>query len=683
MQGNRTNYLWMLSYLFSAVFVFLIGSIGWFFFEKQRLAEEHMQGRATVQSELEEVVANLEGAISRNTDLIRAVAAVIAVEPNIPQERFEQLVKQIFADRPEVKNVAAAPNLVIKYMYPLKGNEAAVGLNYREVPAQYAAVKHAINAPDVVVAGPVDLVQGGVGLIARKAVYAIHPVTRETQFWGIISLVIDYEQMFAQLGIPDLPFAFALRGKDSLGSTGELIFGESRIFGQRPVTARVNLPEGSWWAAAVPQEGWQGPMQLMWTIRVSFLLSALVVTLLIWVGLRLVQLRMKAVAQLTNAINSIDDGFALYDADDRLITCNDKYKELYSVSADLFVPGNKFADIIHEGIKRGQYPEAKGREAAFLSERLAAHRAADAAVEQQLDDGRWLKIAESRTPDGGTVGFRVDITELKNAKEVAERANLAKSEFLDVMSHELRTPLTVVLGGTPFLCRPELLPASSKLFATLEARGEEVADVKQDVDAMLGSLKTLAGKVERSAKHLLTLINDVLDFSKIEAGRMDVDFDDIRADVIVDELLEEFALKAAEKSLTLEQDVVPQLIRADITRMRQVLINILGNAIKFTDSGTVRVTTEVVGGFLRFDITDTGSGIPKDRLHEVFDKFTQLDSSSRRKAGGTGLGMAISKRIVEMQGGEISVTSKVGVGSTFSFTVPLATPAAQAAEMVA
>ncbi|MGH1463781.1 MAG: ATP-binding protein [Cognatishimia sp.] len=683
MQGKRTKFIWMLSYLFSALLVFFISTVAWYFFEKQRLSEEHMQGRAMLQRDLDGAVANLEAAISRNTDLIKAVAAVLAVEPNIPQERFEQLVKQIFSERPEVKNVAAAPNLVIKYMYPLEGNEPAVGLNYRNVPAQYEAVKHAMNAPDVVIAGPVNLVQGGVGLIARKAVYSVHPVTRETQFWGIISLVIDYDRLWADLGIPDLPFTFALRGKDGLGATGELIYWESRVFGQSPVTARVDLPEGSWWAAAIPTGGWQGPTQLMWNIRFSFLLGAIVVTLLNWGGLRLMQLRMKAVALLSSAINSIDDGFALYDADDRLITCNAKYREFYSLTADMFIPGNKFGDIMRVGVDRGQYPDAKGREEEFLQERMEAHRAADTVFEQKLVDGRWVKVAESRTPDGGTAGFRVDITELKNAKETAERANLAKTEFLDVMSHELRTPLTVVLGGTPFLCRPELLPASRKLLATLEARGEEVEDIKHDVDATLESLKTLAGKVERSAKHLLSLINDVLDFSKIEAGRMDVDFDDIRADVIVEELLEEFSLKASEKSLTLEYDVAPQLIRADTTRLRQVLINVLGNAIKFTETGGVRVSSDVVGGFLRFDVTDTGSGIPEDRLEEVFDKFTQLDSSSRRKAGGTGLGMAISKRIVEMQGGEISVKSKVGVGSTFSFTVPLARSQNQAEEMVA
>ncbi len=169
-----------------------------------------------------------------------------------------------------------------------------------------------------------NLVQGGVGLIARKAVYSVHPVTRETQFWGIISLVIDYDRLWADLGIPDLPFTFALRGKDGLGATGELIYWESRVFGQSPVTARVDLPEGSWWAAAIPTGGWQGPTQLMWNIRFSFLLGAIVVTLLNWGGLRLMQLRMKAVALLSSAINSIDDGFALYDADDRLITCNAK-----------------------------------------------------------------------------------------------------------------------------------------------------------------------------------------------------------------------------------------------------------------------------------------------------------------------------------------------------------------------
>ncbi|MDC0739264.1 ATP-binding protein [Cognatishimia sp. SS12] len=653
----------------------------WLFYEKESLENEDALARVRLQQELDHLVRELEAGIAHGADVATSIASLTSLEPDMSAERFADIAEKFLNDHSheageqEFLAVAIAPDLVVRHVFPLKGNEAVVGLNYRDLPAQYEAARRAAEAEDVIVAGPVNLIQGGRGLIARKSVHIEDPVTGAEDVWGIVSLVINLDFLLEHAGVYDANFQIAIRGKDSLGAVGDVVIGEPRIFAGDPITSQVKLPYGSWWAAAVPNGGWQTTPGFLLKLRLTFFGVAIALSLLVAGAIRLIQQRARAIAILENAINSIDDGFALYDADDRLITCNDKYKELYTLSADLMVPGARFADIIRVGIERGQYAEAIGREQEFLSQRLQDHQRANRSIEQQLDDGRWLKISEARTPDGGIVGFRVDITELKNAREEAERANQAKSDFLDVMSHELRTPLTVVLGGTPFLCKPELLPASKKLFGTLEARGEEVEDIKVEVDALLLSLKTLAGKVERSAKHLLTLINDVLDFSKIDAGRMDMDFSAIDAADLIEDLVEDFAQKAEGKSLELTFDAAPDLIRADTVRLRQVLINIVGNAIKFTDEGGIHIYTEEEGAFLRINVKDTGCGIPQHLLASVFDKFTQADSSSARRAGGTGLGMAISKKIVELHGGEISVSSVEGEGSVFSFTIPMATEA--------
>ncbi|MDO6726815.1 ATP-binding protein [Cognatishimia sp. 1_MG-2023] len=644
------------------------------------MADVDARARAEIQQGLDELSSSLEMHISHNAHVLRAMESMLSLDPNMSKAQFARIAEAFFADHSELKSVAVAPDLVVDRVYPLEGNEAVLGLDYRKRPDQLDAVQRATEAAGVVVAGPVNLVQGGRGLILRSGIRVSDPAELGLQLWGVISLVLDVDEIFEEAGVADAPFRLAIRGRDASGPMGDVFVGQPHTFAEMPVTRKIELPVGSWFAAATPSAGWIPPAGMLMQLRLSFVVGGLVLLAVIWTALRLVQLRIRAIAQLTNAINSIDDGFALYDPDDRMIICNDKYKELYAVSADLFVPGAKFEDIIRIGIERGQYSEAEGREEEFLAERLQDHKAANRVVEQKLDNGRWLKIAESRTPDGSTVGFRVDITELKTAKETAERANQAKSEFLDVMSHELRTPLTVVLGGTPFLCKPELLPAANKLFATLEAKGEEGAVIKEDVDALLVSLKSLAGKVERSAKHLLTLINDVLDFSKIEAGRMDMSIDTLDVAELVEDLIEDFSQKAESKSLTLEADVPSQLIAVDEVRLRQVFINIIGNALKFTDTGGLRITTADVGAFLRISVTDTGCGIPEDRLESVFEKFTQVDSSSRRKAGGTGLGMAISKKIVELHGGQISAKSRLNEGSTFSFTVPKASAETDAAQ---
>lgn len=668
----RGKYFWAFGYFVAGIIVFCITAILWMLYEREaRVGAEELQ-RASVQAEIDHIAQKIEYIIQRNSNALDALATYVALEQNLSETKFEAYARRSFLQSPEFKLVALAPDLVVSAVFPVDGNEAVIGLDYTKTPAQLAAVKKAVSSSEVVIAGPVDLVQGGQALIARKSVYIADSSSLSSNFWGIVSLVLDIEKILQDAGFNDDSLVLALRGKDGLGSDGGMIKGQPGVFARNPVGVAVSLPHGSWYIAALPKEGWTVPSSTFLGARIGFALSALLAVTVMWSLMRLVQLRLRADARLSAAIDSIADGFAFYDHEDRLVICNAKYREIYDISAEAIVPGAKFEDIIRFGVAHGQYPEAIGREEQFLEERMAAHRSGGVDVEQQLDNGRWLKILESKTPDGGLVGFRVDITELKKAKEEAESANLAKSEFLDVMSHELRTPLTVVLGGTPFLCRPELLPAATKLFNSLEAKGADAEDIKAEVEALLSSLKSLAGKVERSAKHLLTLINDVLDFSKIEAGRMGINATRVNLGEVIGDLVDEFGPKADAKSLYVNADVGELYVEADKLRLRQVLINIIDNALKFTKDGGVTITADDRGPQVKVIIADTGSGIPKDRLEDVFEKFSQVDGGSTRKAGGTGLGMAISKKIVEMHGGKISVESKIGEGSSFTFTLPRA-----------
>lgn len=670
--NTKGNYNWAIGYLATGLSVFCITAFLWMQYESEVRANAEKSQRSSVKAEVDRIAEHIENAIQRNSNALQALATFVAIEPELDQSKFEAYSRRSFLQNREFKLVALAPDLVVSNVFPINGNEAVIGLDYTQTPAQIAAVKKAVASSDVIIAGPVDLVQGGQALIARQSVYTASSSSFETQLWGIVSLVLDIETILKSAGVYESSMELALRGKDGLGSIGGIIHGQPNVFARNPVGVTVSLPQGSWYIAGLPKAGWIVPASTFFGLRIGFGLSALLAVIVIWSVMRLVQLRLRADTRLSAAIDSIDDGFAYYDSDDRLVICNAKYKEIYGVSAEAIVPGAKFEDIIRFGVAHGQYPEAIGREEQFLRDRMAAHRSGGIDLEQELEDGRWLKVSESRTPDGGLVGFRVDITELKKAKEEAERANLAKSEFLDVMSHELRTPLTVVLGGTPFLRQPELLPAATKLFNSLEAKGADAEEIKAEVEALLSSLKSLAGKVERSAKHLLTLINDVLDFSKIEAGRMGIRAKPVNLGGVIDGLLKEFGPKAEAKSLYMNADIGEHYVEADEYRLRQVLVNIIDNALKFTKDGGVTIDVDDRGPQVKVIIADTGSGIPESRLGDVFDKFSQVDGSSSRKTGGTGLGMAITKKIVEMHGGQISVESKVGEGSTFTFTLPRA-----------
>lgn len=229
-----------------------------------------------------------------------------------------------------------------------------------------------------------------------------------------------------------------------------------------------------------------------------------------------------------------------------------------------------------------------------------------------------------------------------------EGASHHKSVFLANMSHELRTPLNAILGYTELI--------TDNIYGEVPAKIREVLE-----------------RVQNSGRHLLSLINDVLDLSKIEAGQLTLSLSDYSMADIVQTVVTAVESLAAEKKLTLRMAVPPDLPRGtgDERRITQVLLNLVGNAIKFTEAGEIRIQAAASDGVFRVSVSDTGTGIPQADQQRIFEEFQQADNSSTRTKGGTGLGLSIAKRIIEMHGGRMWVESTVGKGSTFSFDLPI------------
>lgn len=362
------------------------------------------------------------------------------------------------------------------------------------------------------------------------------------------------------------------------------------------------------------------------------------------------------------ALDTFTVGLVLLNSEQRILFANKRLKQLLNRDAsELIGKYVSASDWIVPDAEEVDNPELPWER---------ARRTDDSVHDQilQMDvDGRRLTFTVNCTPITGQ-GFLTtfdDITlieenkvALAEARDAAQNANEAKSEFLANMSHEIRTPLNAVLGFTDVL------------------RRGLVTDSDEAVDHL--------NMIHRSGAHLLELINDILDLSKIEAGAMEVESIETHVDAVMMDVANTLRVRADENGLDLHvqlQTAIPRVLSSDPTRLRQVITNLVGNAIKFTESGSVSVIAAMrhaeddaipSASILRIDVVDTGIGMTADQQSRIFESFAQADSTTTRKFGGTGLGLSISRRLTEALGGTLTVHSKPGIGSTFRIEIGLA-----------
>jgi two-component system cell cycle sensor histidine kinase PleC len=384
----------------------------------------------------------------------------------------------------------------------------------------------------------------------------------------------------------------------------------------------------------------------------------------------------RAEARLLDAINSVSDAFVLWDRRQRLLMWNKTFGDVFSIEPRFLrvgTPRELIEQVMQIAIRRSlPVPDREG------------------VTEAELNNGRWIQISESRTQEGGRVVSGVDITVVKLQEEMsrkgeeqlqamvekleqsrqqqvvlarkyemakirAEAANHAKSEFLANMSHELRTPLNAINGFSEIM--------ASEMFGPLgHARYKEYA-----------------GDILSSGQHLLSLINDILDMSKIEAGKMQLRIEPVTIDEVVDDTLRLIRQRADKAGLKLRTHL-PTLpdIEADFRALKQVLLNLLTNAIKFTpQGGTITISAAVTDDNVHLSVNDTGVGIPEKALSRLAKPFEQVENQFSKTKEGTGLGLALTKSLIEMHNGRMEIDSEVGKGTTVHVILPIKQPAAK------
>ena len=781
-----TYHIWLPPLLIMSL-IFLEG------YSIEKLASEWalQKQRVSVSNSLSTIRAKLEGEINSELMLVQGLVAVISSNPDITQEEFAIVARQLIGKKGHLRNIGAAPNLVISLIYPLKGNEAVIGLDYRLKPKQREAALRAMDSGNLVIAGPVDLVEGGQGFIARIPVYTPSSENpSQMQPWGLVSAVIDVDSIYQRAGLfsSSLPLDIAIRGKDALGKKGAIFFGKADLFDTpSSILLPVTLPSGSWQLAAEPKGGWEStPILALWE-RTASLLFGLICGALSFLWLWHKEQRKQTEAKLKSNIekyqiifNESVAAIYVFDKEQNLIDSNQAGLDFLGYSREelltLAIPD---IEVSSESSLLQQQPllgetsttnwehqliHKSGHEVTVLgnSRKLNDTHGAVIGMQCTLIDITEQKQAQARQFDLGqmiknslneiyiinkaslqfiyvnrsarkNLGYTMDelkqltpldlkpeftldafhnlikplqsgqqnkiifetihqrkdrttywvevhlqnsiytgqpvlsatildITKRKKseqelfaAKMEAERANNTKSEFLSRMSHELRTPMNGILGMTD-LMRDTVLTEEQHEYVNI---------------------------LYQAGSSLCIILNDILDMSKIEAGALTLKhlaFDLKQTTQDVSKLL---AIQAKEKGLNFTLDYAtdcPHLFTGDAGRIRQILLNLAGNAIKFTEQGHILIKIKCNAiqdkqAQLYITVKDTGIGLTPEAKAKIFEPFTQADNNTQQQSG-TGLGLPICKNLVALMNGEIGLESTPGKGSTFwiSLCLPIISP---------
>jgi signal transduction histidine kinase/sensor domain CHASE-containing protein/ActR/RegA family two-component response regulator len=648
--------------------------------DRHDLNEEKSRAAETAHNHAQALQVSLDRALSSSY----ALAALVR-EGHGRVDHFESAATEMLPFYPGVHGLSLAPGGVIRQAIPPSDAIKVVGQDLINNAATAAETAMARATGQLVLAGPFTLLEGRLGLVGRLPVSMDQPDGSKV-FWGFINVIVHFPEGLEGARLKELSDA----GLDyvlwrAAPKTGQMqvISASTKTPLRDPVSRQVVLPYGAWTLSVVPAKGWGDTASLAWR-SVLALMCAL---LLAWVAKLLAETRASEQAlealvgvrtreiqgarnQLQATLDAVPDLMLEVGSDGCIHSAHTQRVDWLPAPASTLVGKRMFQllsaaaaqtcqDALTEAHAQGL---STGRE--FEMQLQGAARGFELSVSRKAagPDGetRFIMLArditERRRAEAELTEYRQHLeelvasrtAELSESKRAAEAANVAKSTFLANISHEIRTPMNGILG-----------------IAYLLRRGGASEEQARRLD-----------KITASAKHLLSIINDVLDLSKIEAGKFALEQHDFARDTLLQDVLSVIEDEIRSKGLALRVDFesLPPMLHGDSTRLRQALLNYLSNAVKFTPSGVISLKAEVIGDIgteigVRFEVRDTGIGITEEQTSRIFAAFEQADKSTTRKFGGTGLGLALTRRIARLMGGEAGVESTPGQGSTFWLTV--------------
>jgi signal transduction histidine kinase/sensor domain CHASE-containing protein len=694
--------------------------VSWWFATEAYRADRIRVRREAVAAQAKLYAETLSHAVDARASLTRGLAAFVIEREGsggLTQKDFDTFAAGEYALAHGIRTVQVAPDAVIRWTYPLEGNRQAIGLDLRQ--HQVFEVREdtvrAIETRKITVSGPFQLAQGGIGLVIRQAVVI------DGRVWGIAAVVTDVPLLLAEAGLAAPPSDLRVAVRDN---RGRVFSGDASTFRSDPVIVAAVMPEGSWRVAALPRDGWSAAVS--GTVTATRLMSLAIVLLLTLVTYLVVSRQRRLVRAVADRTRELGDSESRYRALFEMSPVALREQDFSQVRRRLEeLSAQGVTDIrAHLGDAPGLLEELIGlirvnrvnsampplygaaSEEVFLTGLSAYFSAYTAPIFLE----QMVAVAESRTRFRGETTLRtptgqtryvvvdwavmpgheadygsvivsiVDLTdrveaekalqairenlenlveertrELSRVNDALSEAQQAKNVFVASMSHELRTPLNSILGFSGVLLQGAPGPLTDE----------------QDRQLQM---------IRRSGRQLLALVNDILDLSKVEQGKIQVHIEEFDLVSLADSVTASLRPLAEEKHLKMTliapEHAVP--IVSDPQCVRQILNNLLGNAVKFTGAGLVEATIHKHGKTVFLAVRDTGIGIPENELEAIFQPFYQIAPYPSAEAPGTGLGLSLSRDLAVHLGGSLTAESTLGAGSVFTLRLPTKPPDAVA-----
>ncbi|MCI0418112.1 MAG: ATP-binding protein [Acidobacteria bacterium] len=653
-------------FLFSAISLSVLLAV--WIVDRSEQAHYQERLRSIVLRRTSGVRAQLEGALNRRLFFNRGLVAHVATNPKITQSEFEVLAEILVAQQAGIRSLQLAKNSVVSHIHPLKGNEVAMGRDLLKNPARRPAVERSIETGRLVVGGPTELLQGGLALIGYTPIF-LKPgkPSDAATYWGLAMTVIDLEPLLREAGVirGTHRLRLAIRGKDGVGATGDVFFGDGNLFESDPVLADISFPNGSWQMAAAPTSGRESLAPGSWKLRFGGCFLVLIIAVLGWVLAREPERLQQAVDRATAALTESEKrhrtlaklspvGLFRADADGRCLYVSEHWCEVSGLSGE---------EAKGDGWVRAVHPEDRDCVVSGWQEAVRMRKSFKAEFRLQHPSGKTIWVFGQSVPEldesgkvTGHVGAVTNITERKDAEAEASRhqADLAHvlrlstmGEMASGIAHELNQPLTAIVNysrGCIIRLRQSSADADSGLIEALE----HISNLAVRAGDIIRRLRSFVRKEEprRVPVQLNSVVREALHFFEEEARR-------------------------AEVTLQLELSQEDIWVFADAVQIEQVVLNLVRNGLEALSgdghkSGLLTVQTRALDHQLaQVAVRDNGKGISEAALPHIFDPFFTT------RPGGMGVGLSISRSIVEAHGGHIQVAINSDGGCTFQFALPV------------